>query len=151
MPAEREYSLAQCVLIAAVPLALAVVVAWFAEPRGVIDWNLSGQGWFVEYTVIWPLALLSLELWRAAAKLQARGRPTLKSGLRLAGGLALIYLFVWWLAVPNINALAERLPGLNIAPASLSQLPRFILGVAGAVAVVLLREWHASKASAAKG
>jgi len=150
MTREREYSLSQCVLIAALPLALAVAVAWLAQPRGVIDWSLGGQGWFVEYIVIWPLAFISLELWRAAAKLQPRGQPTLKSSLRLSGGLAAIYLFVWWLAVPNINTLAERLPGLNIAPASLSQLPRFILGVAGAVAIVLVREWYAGRARVAK-
>ncbi len=141
MAEEKEYSLPQCICIASTPLVFALAVAYFAEPSGELLFDWRPLSWMVDYVLILPLVWFGGEMLRAGQVIDPPqpGLPALKMGLRLTGGLLLIYLFVWLMAVPLIGQFAVSNPGLGIDPPSYSQVFRFLIGVAGALAISIWR------------
>jgi hypothetical protein len=142
MPAEQQYSLPACIAIAVAPLALAFALIWFADPRGRILLDFRPLNWIADFAISWPAVLISAEILTAGKWLWLGpgGQVDVRMALRLTGGFTLIYICVWLLAVPLINVAAERFPGARIAPASYSQLLRFLTGIGGAVVLRLVRD-----------
>ena len=138
----QEYSLAQCIGIACAPLLLALVVAYFAEPSGQLLLDFNPLGWIFDYLVIWPLVWLGSELIHAGQVLTENdsAEAKLKMKLRLTGGILLIYLFVWWIAVPLIGQFVIDNKWLGADPPAYSQVFRFLLGAGGALVFTLARK-----------
>lgn len=138
---EEPYGLPTCIAIAAAPLGLAVLIAWFAEPRGAILLDVRPTGWLVDYLIIWPIVIIASDILLAGRWLwiDQSGRIDVRSALRLSGGFLLIYDLVWLCVVPVVHEAAVRYPFLPIDPPSYSQIFRFLSGVVIGVAIVVFR------------
>ena len=135
-------SLPTCVLIAVTPLFAALLIVYFADPRGKILLEVRPLGWLVDYVVIWPLVWVSSEILQTGSWVwysPERG-INFRPALRLAGGFLLIYVCIWLCVVPLIHRLSVRYPILPIAPVSYSQLFRFLFGIAGSVSLLVVRQ-----------